>query len=58
MKYFKITFVILLCGFYTTLQAQVEETKPISKQKTLADFRINEASENGKDITPLVVNRE
>lgn len=58
MKYFKITFVILLCGFYSTLQAQVEETKSISKQKTLADFRINEASENGKDITSLVVNRE
>lgn len=55
MKNIKIIYVIFLSSFYSVLQAQVEETAPIPKQETLANFKINEASENGKDNTTLVV---
>jgi hypothetical protein len=58
MKNIKIIYVIFLSSFYSLLQAQVEETTPIPKQETLANFQINGASENGKDITSLVVNRD
>lgn len=58
MKNIKIIYVIFLSSFYSVLQAQVEETAPIPKQETLANFKINEASENGKDNTTLVVKRD
>lgn len=58
MKITKITYVIFLSSFYSLLQAQVEETIPIPKQETLANLQINGASENGIDITSLVVNRD
>jgi hypothetical protein len=54
MKNFQILCTILICAFYSSINAQDNN----DKQQDIANFQIKEASENGKDITSLVVNRD
>lgn len=54
MKNLKSVCTILICAFYSSINAQDNN----DKQQDIANFQIKEASENGKDITSLVVNRD
>jgi hypothetical protein len=54
MKNLKTVCTILICAFYSSINAQDNN----DKQQDIANFQIKEASENGKDITSLVVNRD
>jgi hypothetical protein len=48
MKNLKTTFAILICVFYSTINAQEKK----ASQKAFATFEINDARDNGDDITP------
>ena len=54
MKNFQTLCIILICAFYSYINAQENN----DKQEDIANFQIKEASENEKDITSLVVNRD